>query len=79
MSDSARLPSKEYSWTIIAPQAKGITYTGGRQWFKTKEDAVTFAGTIFEGEVKKTFDLCVVQCIDVVSPKPQIELLSKWS
>lgn len=72
-------PSKEYSFGVIAPTARnGLTYNGQRLWFKTMEDAKLFASEIFEGADKKNFELCIVQCIDIVSVKPTIELSSRW-
>lgn len=77
--DSQSTPSKEYPWTVIAPAASsGLTYRGKRQWFKTEEDAKAFAADVFEDADKKNFELCIVQCINVVAPKAQIELTSRW-
>lgn len=78
--DSQKTPSKEYSFTVIAPQTirNGLSYDGQRHWFKTAEDAKQFAADIFEGAEKKNFELCIVQCLDIVAPKPQIELSSRW-
>lgn len=77
--DNQKTPSKEYSWTVIAPTARnGLTYQGQRLWFKAEEDARKFAADIFEGADKKNFDLCIVECKDVVSVKPQVELSSRW-
>jgi hypothetical protein len=73
------VPSKEFSFTIIAPTAKSITYNDDRLWFKTSEDARAFAASIYEGNTKKGFELAIVQCMDVVAPKPQIELTSRWA
>lgn len=80
VSNYRKEPSEEYSWTIIATEAQGITYNGGRRWFASQEDAKAFAAEIFELEKNKrtSFDLAVVQCIDVVRPKPQVELISSF-
>lgn len=80
VSDFQSKPSEEYSWTVIATTAKSLTYQSGRKWFKTDEDARTFAGEVFELEKNQriSFDLAIVQCMDVVKPKPQVELVSTF-
>lgn len=77
--DHSKTPSKEYSFGVIAPTARnGTIYNGERLWFKTAEDAKSFAAEIFEGADKKNFDLCIIQCLDIVSVKPTVELSSRW-
>lgn len=77
--DHSKNPSKEYSFGVIAPTAKnGTIYNGERLWFKTPDDAKAFAAEIFEGADKKNFDLCIIECLDIVSVKPTIELNSRW-
>lgn len=81
MVDFRKTPSEEYSFTVIATEARSVTYNAGRKWFKTSDDAKTFAGEVFElekNERKAVFDLAIVQCVDVVRPKPQIELVSSF-
>jgi hypothetical protein len=81
MVDFRKLPSEEFSFTVIATEARSVTYNSGRKWFKTVDDAKTFAGEVFElekNERKSAFDLAIVQCVDVVRPKPQIELVSSF-
>lgn len=74
-----KTPSKEFSFTVIAPIAKTMHYAEERKWFKTEEDALQYAASIYDncGE-RKSFDLCIVQCKDIVAPKPQVELTSRW-
>lgn len=77
--DFKNTPSPDYPFTLIAPTAKGVTYNGHRRWFKTADDARTFAQEIYDGEPSKSFELCVVKSEDVVKPKPKTELISTWS
>lgn len=81
MAECKNIPSKEYSFTVIATTAKGLTYNGDRKWFKTRDDATIFAGEIFEREKNSgqgSFELAIVQCVDVVRPKPQVQMVSSW-
>jgi len=82
MVDFKDKPSEEYSYTVIATTAKSVSYSGGRKWFKTPEDATGFAGEVFEEEKNSnrgSFDLAIVQCIDVVRPKPTVQLISTFN
>lgn len=77
-ADYKNVPSEEYSFTVIATTARSVTYNGGRKWFKTQEDATEFAGEVYEGEAKQNFELAIVQCVDVVRPKPKTMLMSTF-
>jgi hypothetical protein len=80
--DHKATPNAEYRFTVIAPTAKGLIYNGQRRWFKSKKDALEFCCEVFESEKsnsKSSFDLAIVECVDVVRPKPQVEMISTWS
>lgn len=82
MADHKDKPSEEYSFTVIATTAKSVVYNGGRKWFKTADDATEFAGEVFEAEKNNNrgaFDLAIVQCVDIVRPKPTVQLISTFS
>ena len=76
--DHCKTPSQEYCWTVIAPQAKNLRYDGERRWFKTIDDARTFAAQVYESVQDKNFSLAIVQVHDVVRPKPKTELISEF-
>jgi len=78
VTDSKDKPSLEYPYTVIAPTAKGLSYNGQRKWFKDQESATVFCGEVFEAEGKGSFELAIVKCVDVVRPKPTIQLMSSW-
>ncbi len=72
------VPSKDNRFTVITTKATTLIYTGGRKWFSSIEEAKNHAVQVFEQEKNsgKTFELAIVQVVEVVKPKPQIELES---
>lgn len=76
----SKVPSEEYSYTVIAPQAKSLHYAGERQWFKTIEDAKAAAQEVYDGinGERKSFELAIVQVVDVVKPEPRTKLISTF-
>lgn len=81
VTDFRTTPSAEYPWTVIATTAKSLSYNGERRWFRTQGDATEFAGEVFEQERNQrgNFDLAIVQCQDVVRPKPQVQMISTFT
>lgn len=79
-ADCRKTPSEEYSYTVIAPQAKSLHYAGERQWFKTIEDAKAAAQEVYDGinGERKSFELAIVQVVDVVKPEPRTKLISTF-
>ena len=76
-ANSTPQPDKEHQFTLIAPEANnGLVYQGQRVWHATAEDAVEYAKLIYNANKDQTFALVVVQAVQQVAPKPQIELTS---
>ena len=76
-ADCSSSPSKEYPFTLIAPEAqRGLVYQGSRIWHKTAEDAIEYSKIIYNANKDQIFALVVVQAVTEVSPKPQVELIT---
>lgn len=76
--DSKQTPDKEYRFTAIATNAKVMTYRGQRQWFKTVDEAKRFCADVLEVEHNngRRFGLTIVEAVEEVTPKSQIQLNS---
>lgn len=76
--DSTDTPDAEHQFTLIAPEAqRGLVYQGTRVWHKTAEAAVEYAKALYNANKDETFELIVVQAVESIQPKPQIELVSR--
>lgn len=76
--DAQKTPSLEYPYTLIATTAKSVHYRNDRSWFKTEDAARAHAQEIYDINKNETFELAVVNCVDVVKPKPRTEIISTW-
>lgn len=77
-TDFQNIPSRQYSWTVIAARAQSFHYHQERRWYKTAADAKENAALVI-GNSNNDVELCIVQCHDVFKKKPRIELVSTFS
>jgi hypothetical protein len=78
MTDHKNVPSAEYPFTVIAATAKGVSWDRQREYFKTVDEAIQQAGEVFEANKGGNFELAIVQVVDVVRPKPTVQLMSTF-
>ena len=77
-AEYSKIPTPEYPFTLIAPEAQhGLVYQGERIWHKTEDAAVEYAKTIYNANKDQVFSLVVVKASQEIAPKPQIELTSR--
>lgn len=77
-ANATHSPDNEHKFTLIAPEAQnGLVYQGQRIWHPTQGDAIDYAKVIYNANKEQQFTLAVVQIVEEVAPKPQIELTSK--
>ncbi len=71
-------PDEDHRFTLIAPEAQnGLIYQGQRIWHTSAEAAVEYSKQLYNANKDAVFELVVVQAIESVQPKPQVELLSR--
>lgn len=75
--DYRKEPNEEYRWTAIAARTvnDSLNYKE-RHWFKTKEEVEEFIAPIFEANKGRQVQLVIVEAVDLVKPKPQVETIT---
>lgn len=77
-ANAVKYPDDEHTWTLIAPAAQnGLEYQGQRYWHKSEDDAIKYAGVLYNMNGEAHFELAVVQVTQIIAPKPKVELMSK--